>query len=306
MEFRSLHENELDDWAYHCASVFGGVGHAVDTAYFLRHYEDDPWRDVDGIFVAVDGGSIVSTVRVFRRKAWLMGSEIPMGGIGEVSTHAGYRGKGLAGTLLTMATEWMAEQGLNVSLLFAGAHDFYRRFGWECIPKPLRRFACTAELPCEGRATAGSDMRQLMVVEAASEKTNWMVVRTDPVYWQSWMTHALGKCVVATEGGGIVAWLAYDTDEGQWSVTEYRALPGYEQKFDGLCSLAATLEGRRGQPFTVPAWLPTGSPEQETYNAMYCMVKLITPFAAGGVEISSTQQLIRETRECRDSNLDHF
>jgi GNAT superfamily N-acetyltransferase len=306
MEFRSLRDSELNAWVAHCGYVFIGVGHAVDNSYFLRHFNNDPWRDVNGIFVAVDNDKIVSTVRVFRRKVWLMGSQIPMGGIGEVSTHPDYRGQGLAGTLLNMATDWMAQQGLNVSLLFAGAFDFYRRFGWECIPRLTRMFTQTYALPCEGRVLRSDDLPELQALEADLIKTNWMVVRTDPQYWQSWMVNAIHKAVVATERNRIVAWLAYSTDEEAWSVTEFTALPGYEYKFDGLCALAAEFEGRIGRPYTAPAWLATANTEGKTTCENYNMVKLVVPFAAGGVSISSTQELIDVTKEVWDSSLDHF
>lgn len=306
MEFRSLREGELDAWAEHCVDVFSEEGHGVDKSYFLRHYNDDPWRDSNGIFVADDNGRIASTVRVFRRRVWLFGHEAGMGGIGEVSTKSEYRGQGLAGTLLKMAAQWMAAEGMPVSLLFTSHFDFYRKFGWECIPKPVRSYAGASGLPCEGRAMEPGDMKVLAAVDAAAARTNWAVVRTDAAYWETWMKAAIGKCVVATQGGRIVAWMAYSLHGEDWAVEEFKALPGYEDRFDALCALAAAAEGRSGQLFHAPAWLPSDSmPTGETVH-MYSMVRLNTSFEAGGRRIETTQQLIEATGECRDSGLDHF
>ncbi len=306
MEFRSLRESELDAWAEHCGSVFSGEGHGVDQSYFLRHYFDDPWRDINGIFVADDNGRIASTVRVFRRKVWLFGCEVGMGGIGEVSTKSEYRGQGLAGALLKMAAQWMAAEGMPVSLLFSSNFDFYRKYGWECISKPVRSYARASGLPCEGRAMEPGDITALAAVDAAAVRTNWAVVREDQAYWQTWMKAAIGKCVVATQGGRIVAWMAYSLHGEDWAVEEFKALPGYEDRFDALCALAAAAEGRGGQPFWAPAWLPTNLTAAGETVHMYSMVRLNTPFEAGACALETTRQLIEASAECRDSGLDHF
>jgi predicted N-acetyltransferase YhbS len=306
IEYRSLRPEELDAWACHCEAVFKGEGHPVDKAYFLGHFHNDPWRDVNGIFVAVDGGAIASTVRVFHRKVWLLGREIPMGGIGEVSTDPAYRGRGLAGTLLSMSVEWMRREGLAVSVLYSGLHDFYRRYGWDVMPKTHARFTGVAGAPCEGRAMSPGDLPALMAVDAAAARSNWRVVRDSAEYWEKWMTRALERCVVATEGSSVVAWMAYSTADERWSVSDFRALPGFEGRFRGLCSLAAILEGRNGQEFTAPAWFAGDMQPAQTMTLDYSMVRLNIPFTAADTAINSTLELIAASGEYQDSVLDHF
>ena len=63
MEFRALHPEELEAWLDHVTHVF-----SASRQYFSNHWHNDPWKDVEGIRVAVDDGKIVSTVRVFIRK----------------------------------------------------------------------------------------------------------------------------------------------------------------------------------------------------------------------------------------------
>lgn len=306
MEFRSLRPGELDAWASHCALVFGLEGHGVDREYFLRHYHDDPWRDLNGILVAVDGDTIASTVRVFRRKVWLFGQEVLMGGIGEVSTNPDYRGRGLAGKLLELSVDWMIGEGLAVSVLYSGLHDFYRRYGWDVIPKNNALFQDDGTAPCEGRRMEPGDLAALGIVDAAAERSNWRVIRGGGEYWERWMRSAIGPCVVATESDGVVAWLAYRLEDSTWSVADFRALPGYEGRFGSLCRLAAELEGRRGQQFIAPAWLAVGEQPADIMELDYSMVRLNTPITAAGKTISTTLELIEASREYRDSSLDHF
>jgi len=63
MEFRSLRENELKEWTAFCGSIF-----PVGEAYFMRHFANDPYRDINGIFISRDETGLTSSVRVFKDK----------------------------------------------------------------------------------------------------------------------------------------------------------------------------------------------------------------------------------------------
>ena len=86
MEFRRLRPEELEDWFTHLVSVFALGSSKGGREYFLRHWENDPWKNLEDIFVAVEAGQILSTVRIMPRRIFLAGEEVTMGGIGEVST----------------------------------------------------------------------------------------------------------------------------------------------------------------------------------------------------------------------------
>ncbi len=54
VEVRSLREEELERWFDHCAEVFKGES----REYFVRHWNNDPWRNLNSIFVAVEDGDL--------------------------------------------------------------------------------------------------------------------------------------------------------------------------------------------------------------------------------------------------------
>ena len=304
MEIRSLLPHELDAWATHCAMVF----YSDSREYFLNHFNNDPWRDTDGIFVAMDEDTIAATVRVFRREVWLFGKKISMGGIGEVSTKEAYRCKGLSGKLLQRAIAWMEQQGIQVSVLYSGLHEHYGRYGWQVIPVLERRFQGISAQPCAIQPMTREDIPAMMALEAKSVKQIWSIVRESRDYWDNWFWQeaASGKGLLAVQDGELKAWLLYSLREDSWHVREFSSLPGFESLFDGLCAAAAISEGRANQPFDAPGWIPTATPESERYENTYSMVRLITPFWADGSDIDSTEKLILLTGDCRDSEIDHF
>ena len=143
MEFRALYPEELEAWLDHVTSVFTG-----GRQYFSNHWHNDPWRDAEGIRVAVDNGTIVSTVRVFIRKMFLHGEPITVGGIGEVSTRPEYRRRGIATQLLKDSIRFMEDRDIAVSVLF-GSQRIYSIEGWEKVPRYYARQSFTAEKQSE-------------------------------------------------------------------------------------------------------------------------------------------------------------
>ena len=131
-----LSPDRVDEWLDHCANVFAPKG--TPRRYFERHLRDDPHTDLKGIFVALIDDRIVSTVRVFVRAMYVNGHEVPCGGIGEVSTHTDYRGRGLAEALLKRSVQYMQEQGMLLSPLHtSNAVPYYEKLGWTVVPRML-------------------------------------------------------------------------------------------------------------------------------------------------------------------------
>ncbi|MCH4888504.1 GNAT family N-acetyltransferase [Acidaminobacter sp. JC074] len=126
MEFRRLHNNELNQWFKLCHTAFN-----VAETYFRRHFYSDPKRNTDGIFVAVDNKELVGTVRVFEREIYYHGQPVKMGGVGEVCTLASHYRQGIAKTLLTMAIDYMTSNDFKVSVLGSGADKLYEALGYK-------------------------------------------------------------------------------------------------------------------------------------------------------------------------------
>jgi hypothetical protein len=133
-------------------------------------------------------------------------------------------------------------------------------------------------------------------------------VRDSLPYWRGWFWQELqsGKGLLAEQDGGLKAWLLYSLHENDWNVREFRALPGCESLFDGLCAAAAQRENRLDQPFFAPGWLHTEDPNTSIKSDSYCMVRLVTPFTVAGELIDTTEKLIQLFGDCRDSGINHF
>jgi len=129
MEIRTLRRDEraalldiLDEWDVEP----GWRG----RDFFRRYVEDDPTFRDENVWVAEEGGRLVSCAQVFPRALHVRGIPVPTGGIGSVYTRPEARGRGVAGALLGHAVEDMRRQGFLLSLLFASRKEFYTRLGW--------------------------------------------------------------------------------------------------------------------------------------------------------------------------------
>ncbi|ORY01786.1 acyl-CoA N-acyltransferase [Basidiobolus meristosporus CBS 931.73] len=149
--FRTLKEEELPLFFDHLAVVFQPKG--TPRQYFVDHWNNDPYRDINGIKVALlkdpYGEKIVSTVRVFRRSVILDGTTIDMGGIGEVATLPSHLRKGLARRLLQEALSYMKTVGIHISSLHVSsgpAQSLYKSMGWSAVDLHYRKYKVPVDL----------------------------------------------------------------------------------------------------------------------------------------------------------------
>jgi len=228
VEFRSLNEWEMNAWFDHCALVFNQYNHfEASRQYFMNHWYNDPWRERRGIFVAVEDGEILSTVRVFHRRIYLAGEVFTMGGIGEVSTKEPYRRRGLSGRLLEMAIDYMEAEGMDFSMLFTGSPRHYSRFGWEEVPVYWKRAQVLPQRSPDVRLLDlqnPQEAQQVMdLYHHYSSRLNGPIVRDQQEYWQDWVRTEIsrwwfvkgrGRGWVLVEAGEIQAYLAAAKDAG--------------------------------------------------------------------------------------------
>lgn len=225
-EFRSLQEHELPAWFDHVSSVF-----SVSREYFMNHWFQDPWANLEGIRVAVHDGCIASTVRVFDRQVYIGGASVSMAGIGEVSTAPEHRQQGLSGHLLTDAIALMQERRAALSVLFTSKFGHYQRYGWEIVPMQRRRYLLPQEIPGAAAVTVcpvnyPHDVYAMIgIYERSSAQLAGPLVRS-AAYWWNWLRRHLEKALLAERDGVPVAYLSARVQAETLHVTEYAVMPG--------------------------------------------------------------------------------
>ena len=223
MEFRALQSEELETWLDHVTSVFTG-----SRQYFSNHWHNDPWQDAEGIRIAVDKGTIVSTVRVFIRKIFLHGEPITVGGIGEVSTHPEYRRRGIATQLLKDSIQFMEDRDIAVSLLF-GSQRIYSIEGWENVTRYYARQSFTADRQSEWEVRPANFDDEVEVKRIAdlydryARKFNGTLVRDEIAYWTKWVRTESPNAWIAERDGDIEGYISVVQNESQLNVKEFIA-----------------------------------------------------------------------------------
>lgn len=221
MEFRALNAEELEKWLDHVTHVFSG-----GRQYFSNHWQNDPWRDPEGIRIAVDDGKIVSTVRVFIRKMFLQGEPVTVGGIGEVSTHPEYRRRGLATQLLKDSIRFMESRDIVMSSLH-GSQRIYAAEGWEKVPRYYARQPLTAKKQVAWNVRPanfddGAEIKQIAALyDAYARKFNGPFVRDDMAYWTEWVRTESPSAWVAERDGDIEGYVSVIRDEDRLNVEEF-------------------------------------------------------------------------------------
>lgn len=233
MEFRALYPEELEAWLDHVTTVFTG-----GRKYFSNHWHNDPWRDPEGIRIALDKGTIVSTVRVFLRKMFLHGEPITVGGIGEVSTRPEYRRRGLATQLLKDAIRFMEDREIAMSSLHGSQH-IYSVEGWEKVPRYHARQSFSAEKRStwEVRPVNFDDEVEVKRIAECydwyARKFNGTFVRDELTYWTEWVRTESPNAWVAERNGNIEGYISLYRDENELNVEEFIASESSFEKDKG-------------------------------------------------------------------------
>ena len=221
MEFRALYPDELEAWLDHVTHVFTG-----GRQYFSNHWHNDPWRDAEGIRVALDDGKIVSTVRVFIRKMFLHGEPVSVGGIGEVSTRPEYRRRGLATQLLKDSIRFMESRDIVMSSLH-GSQRIYSIEGWERVPRYYAKQPLTAkkQVAWDVRPANFDDTAEVKRIAAIyagyARKFNGPFVRDDMAYWTAWVRTESPSAWVAERDGDIEGYVSVVRREERLNVEEF-------------------------------------------------------------------------------------
>ncbi len=290
IEYRSLQLQELEKWTELCATGF----EKESASYFHRHFVNDPDADVNGIFVAVDGDSFVSSVRVFTRRIHLLGEEVRAAFLGEVCTVPAYRGQGHSSRLIQLAIEYMASHDLPLCLLFTGVNHHYAHQGWFTL---MRRHV-RLDLAAEPALPAGVTLRPVTAADHPALRALYRqhmalpatLVRSD-AYWDKWVTCELHDAVALEQDGNVVSYLAYEGEpNGRMLVREWVLGPTMSREL-ALQMLAATARqgGFAPQALVAEALLPGASVDYDEWDDM--MARLNRPFTVAGRRIDSSGAL---------------
>jgi len=217
-----------------------------DREFFARYFRHDPnFRD-DLCLVAVDGGRMVSTLQVFRKRVRINGVALEVGGVANVFTTASHRGHGVASRLLTRAVAAMEEHGFDLSLLFAVRLAFYSGFGWQSHLRHLlfiEPSAAGAGGPYTLAPFVADDLDAVMrIYDSYSGAFNGPTLR-DRRYWQGQLQYAGNPredFLVARDGGDVVAYARGTRLYDFYVIMEHGCLPEHD---DALVQLVCRLHG---------------------------------------------------------------
>jgi len=288
----------MDKWLDHCMYVFGKKEDLQFRAYFERHYKNDPQATLDGIFVAVDNETIVSTVRVFTRRINIYKKSILMGGIGEVSTKSDYQRQGLSNKLLQMSVEYMKKQNMNVSLLFTGVHDHYKKVGWQTLPYNLKKVHVNASEKFPFKLVDGNIKENLRTIKNIYDKfakdISCSIDRFDDNYWIKWTNDEINDIKLILDGTDIIGYVKFEEHNDNIYVKELVTLPKqYNKIIDLLFPYYTYVLGKENATYTnLPSFSTFNNYKTEEYQENGMMISLITPFEIGTKRINNSSELL--------------
>ena len=285
MEFRALYPDELEVWLDHVTTVFTG-----GRRYFSNHWHNDPWQDAEGIRVAVDNGTIISTVRVFIRKMFLHGEPINVGGIGEVSTRPEYRRRGIATQLLKDAITFMEDRDIAISSL-QGSQRIYSIEGWEKVPRYYARQLFTAKNQSEWVIRPANFNNETEVKRIAelydryARKFNGTFVRDETTYWTKWVQTESSNAWVAEHNGSIEGYISLAQREEELTVKEFIALEALfttdrcKQIFESMISNIIAQTNKEAFEVVYPAPIADGFNTPKIEEQGSTMYRIVQPTA---------------------------
>ena len=227
MEIRELQEAELEEVVSMQCQAFGRPTGQERYRQYVRGDASFRW---DQARVAVVDGKIVAHLRIWDRKLRVGKTAVPCGGIGSVCTKPEQKGKGYASTLVRQGHDEMRALGYEVALLFSDIpFRFYRRIGYECVPRPgftLEEMAPRqAEPELDWEVEEFDEPRDLEQVIALHRDCNaeqsGTIVRSQQ-YWEAVPSRIRGllPTLVARRNGRVRGYLNHLTEGDTLSLRE--------------------------------------------------------------------------------------
>ncbi|MDP4085321.1 MAG: GNAT family N-acetyltransferase [Bacillota bacterium] len=299
VEILTLRKDELDAWFEHCVYVFsGGREDPLLKGTFMNHFYMDPNRNLEGILVAIEGDQIISTVRIFGRKAYFWGKEITVGGIGEVSTRPEHQGKGLAYRLLKEAVEQMREKGIVLSML-RGTATIYCKLGW------IKTTAYMKIATVIGRNELAYHMRPAdfnydchllkSVYKEFSKRFNGAFTRDNDFYWKFWVKmESRNLWVIEDENYNFIGYIDFSYAVGCIQINEFCVLHGFDEIFDQVVSKLCFMMGEKAMDVKFESLIQSRLDTKRLESNETGMFLLLNPISIGSEVINETEQLVKK------------
>lgn len=286
----TLDKKDFEKWVMLCVHAFNNNEYSeFFYNHFKSHFLNDPDKDFSDILIAKDEDEIVSSLRIFKRKMYMNGKEIPILGIGEVCTLDAYRGLGLSTKLMNMALSKYQDSNYAFIYLGTGIPNFYRRYGFEETHMKKKIIQCSnASTITENKIIKPIDYKMIKdIYEVYSSKLNGPIVRND-YYQDNWVKTDIKNLLGLFINNILVAYLAYEKKEDYFELNEYGEK--IEGLFDEFISLIAEFNN---QKLLIPEFIQTRFSVIDTKTISSRMVKLLHPFNADKL-VSSQDELLEQ------------
>lgn len=187
--FRALREDEKEECLNLWTTVWPGKN---SRSYFERYfYGDVEWLPYYTQVAEVDN-RLVSAVQICKRVVACGEFSLTMGGIANVATLPGYRGRGYNTGCLKSAIKVMEADAFDFSLLFTGINAYYNRFGFSDLARSYSKVRIRAQddfLPGRFlvRTARPQDVPAVRAVYDVYNQNRPIAVRRPEAYWREWL-----------------------------------------------------------------------------------------------------------------------
>eukprot|EP01111_Echinosteliopsis_oligospora_P013841 TRINITY_DN506_c0_g1_i1.p1 TRINITY_DN506_c0_g1~~TRINITY_DN506_c0_g1_i1.p1 ORF type:complete len:331 (-),score=90.09 TRINITY_DN506_c0_g1_i1:199-1191(-) len=254
IQYRTLKEEELEEWFDHVALVF----ESTPREYFTNHWKNDAASSVDNIFIAYDDSvkKIASTVRLVPRKIQIDQQVLLAGGIAEVSTRPEYRKQGLAKRLMQIVVDVMRSREMYMGVLSATkAAPFYKTLGWISVPN----FWSIQTIPSEGvdysmkgtkvRAPNYQSKEELHLLVKHHREFNYdfngLIYRDSEEYYTSWIQNLAdgtpSYVLVSSDNDSVVAFASISVQDKTITIKDFATDKENHTQNGGRAALQALI-----------------------------------------------------------------
>lgn len=163
-----------------------------NDAYFGRYFSGDvEWLPYYTQVAEVDG-KLASVVQICKRVVSCGEFSLVMGGIANVVTLPAFQGCGYNTGCMKRAISVMEADAMDFSLLFTGINDYYKRFGYEELPR--RRVEVTVDkarlFEPNGIVVRPAQPHDLAAIREIYDRYNAerpIAVHRSESYWRDWL-----------------------------------------------------------------------------------------------------------------------